>query len=90
MCITIFNVTVHVQTTFLLLQRERCNMSHSQRKATIASFMLQSVRAHWILNRYFLSDSGVGILTFICVVVKVTENLIYGMGKRPKKYGKIY
>jgi hypothetical protein len=79
---TVLNVTVHTQTIFLLLQRERCNMRHSPRKATIARLMLQSVRAHWMLNRYFLSDSGVGMLAFICVVVKGTENLIYGAGKR--------
>jgi hypothetical protein len=29
-----------------------------------------------MLNCYFLSDSGVGILASLCVVVKDTENLI--------------
>jgi hypothetical protein len=44
--------------------------------------------ARWMLNCYFLSDSGVGILAFLCVVVKYTENLISGAGRRPQKYGK--
>ena len=87
---TILNARVHAQTTFLLPIRERCsNTRHSPSKATIARLMLQSVRASWMLNCYFLSDSGVGILAFLCVVVKGTENLIYGAGKRPQKYGNI-
>jgi len=67
---TILNAGVHAQTTFLLSIRERCNMRHSPSKATITRLMLQSVRASWMLNCYFLSDSGVGILAFLCVVIK--------------------
>ena len=73
---TILKLRVQAQTILLLSIRGRCNMRHSPSKATITRLMLQYVRARWMLNSYFLSDSGVGILASLCVVVKDTENLI--------------
>ena len=66
----ILKARVHAKTTFLLSMRARFNTRRSPSKATIGRLMLQSVRASWMLNCCFLSDSGVGILAFLCVVVK--------------------